>query len=270
MKIVDRGGGTPIVVIPGAQGRWEWMKPAIDALAQRCRVITFSLADEPSCGGRFDAERGFWCYVDQVREALDASGLERASICGVSYGGLIAAAFAARHPERASSLVLVSALPPSWQPDSRVRLYLKAPRLLAPLFFVMSLRMYSEIAAANDGFWRGAASALRHAGRALLHRQSPGRMARRVRMLASANLPDELSGVRLPTLVITGEEGLDRVVPVRLTREYGRAWPWARVEVIGRTGHLGMTTRPDRFAALVVPFAEAADRTAPPMRRRIG
>ena len=48
MKIVDRGGGTPIVVIPGAQGRWEWMKPAIDVLAQRCRVITFSLADEPS------------------------------------------------------------------------------------------------------------------------------------------------------------------------------------------------------------------------------
>jgi hypothetical protein len=45
MKIVDRGGGTPIVVIPGVQGRWEWMRPAIDALAHRSRVITFSLAD---------------------------------------------------------------------------------------------------------------------------------------------------------------------------------------------------------------------------------
>src|SRR4030095_13733971 len=103
MKIVDRGGGTPIVVIPGVQGRWEWMKPAIAALAGRCRVITFSLADEPSCGGTFDEHQGFWSYVDQVRDALESAGVTRAAICGVSYGGLIAAAFAARHPERTSS-----------------------------------------------------------------------------------------------------------------------------------------------------------------------
>ncbi len=77
MKIIDRGGGTPIVVVPGIQGRWEWMKPAIDALAQRCRVVTFSLADEPSCGGRFDEAHGFDCYVEQVRDALDAAGIHR-------------------------------------------------------------------------------------------------------------------------------------------------------------------------------------------------
>ena len=101
------------------------MKPAIDALAQRCRVITFSLADEPSAAARFDPQRGFWCYVDQVRDALDAAGVDRAAICGVSYGGLIAAVFAARYPDRASSLVLVSALPPSWTPDRRVQFFLQ-------------------------------------------------------------------------------------------------------------------------------------------------
>ena len=128
MKIVDRGGGTPIVVIPGAQGRWEWMKPAIDALAQRCRVITFSLADEPSAAARFDPQRGFWCYVDQVGATRSMrKGVDRAAICGVSYGGLIAAVFAARYPDRASSLVLVSALPPSWTPDRRVQFFLQAP-----------------------------------------------------------------------------------------------------------------------------------------------
>ena len=133
MKIIDHGGGTPIVVIPGAQGRWEWMKPAIDALARRCRVITFSLADEPTCGAPFDPHHGFSSYVDQVRDALDACGIQRGAICGVSYGGLIAAAFAARHPDRTASLVLVSALPPSWKPDRRVRFYLRAPRLLTPV-----------------------------------------------------------------------------------------------------------------------------------------
>src|SRR5215813_8987795 len=110
MKLIDRGSGQPIVVIPGAQGRWEWMRPGIEALAEGCRVITFSLADEPSAEARFDEEQGFCSYVEQVREALDSVSLERATICGVSYGGLIAAACAARHPERVSSLVLVSAL----------------------------------------------------------------------------------------------------------------------------------------------------------------
>ena len=80
MKIIDRGGGTPIVVIPGVQGRWEWMKPAIDALSRRCRVITFSLADEPSCGGGFDEARGFDCYVEQVRDALDSAGIAAAAM----------------------------------------------------------------------------------------------------------------------------------------------------------------------------------------------
>ena len=71
MRIVDIGRGSPIVMIPGIQGRWEWMKPAVDALAQRCRVITFSLADERTAGCSFDAANGFDCYVEQVRAAMD-------------------------------------------------------------------------------------------------------------------------------------------------------------------------------------------------------
>ncbi len=84
MKFIDRGGGTAIVVIPGIQGRWEWMTPAINALAQRCRVITFSLADEPTCGAAFDERRGIESYVEQVRTALDAADVRSAAICGVS------------------------------------------------------------------------------------------------------------------------------------------------------------------------------------------
>ena len=269
MKIVDRGGGTPIVVIPGVQGRWEWMRPAIDALAQRSRVITFSLADEPSCHASFDATRGFDCYVDQVRDALDAAGLDRAAICGVSYGGVIAAAFAARYPERTASLVMVSALPVSWRPDRRVRFFLRAPRLLTPVFLIASLRLYREIAAANAGVAAGFGPAVRHAVRVLTHMFSPARMARRVSILADATLPDDIARLRLPTLLITGEATLDRIVPVSATHEYARMWPHARVAEIPRTGHLGLITRPDAFASLVVPFAEQAVHDAHG-RRRVG
>src|SRR6476660_7577852 len=136
MRLFDSGSGTPLVVVPGIQGRWEWMRPGIDALAASCRVVTFSLCDEPCSEARFDEPTGFACYVDQIREALDQVKLERAAICGVSYGGLIAAAFAARYPSRVSALVLASALPPSWTPNRRVLAYMRTPRLLAPLFFL--------------------------------------------------------------------------------------------------------------------------------------
>ena len=107
MNIIDVGSGTPVVLIPGIQGRWEWMRPAVDALSKQCRVITFSLADEPTSGARFDESAGVWSYVQQVADVLDATGVRHATICGVSYGGLIAAAFAARHPDKVSALVLV-------------------------------------------------------------------------------------------------------------------------------------------------------------------
>jgi pimeloyl-ACP methyl ester carboxylesterase len=274
MRIIDRGSGPPVVVIPGVQGRWEWMKPGIDALAARTRVVTFSLSDEPSCEGRFDVESGFDCYVEQVRDAMDQAGIERATVCGVSYGGLVAAAFAARHPERVHALVLISALPTSWQPNARVRFYMRAPRLLMPLFMLASLRMYTEVAAANTSVSGSVRQAVRHGWNVLTHMFSPSRMARRVELLSGARF-DDVRDVRVPTLVIVGESRLDLVVPVAATREYLRTLPHARLVTVERTGHLGFITRPDVFADLIVPFAaesvQQSHATEPTStRRRIG
>jgi len=261
MNIIDRGSGEPIVVIPGIQGRWEWMKPGIDALARRARVVTFSLADEPSSGADFDDSAGFWNYVDQVRKVLEQAGIDKAAICGVSYGGLIAAAFAARFPGRTTSLILVSALPPSWRPDARVLFFLRSPWLLSPLFCLGSVRLYREIATARDTWWSGVTSSCRTGINVLRHMLHPGRMARRVHLLSSVFGPGridaELAHVKVPTMIVTGEESLERVVSPRITREYLALWPHARAETLPRTGHLGMITRPEEFAALVSGFVSA-------------
>ena len=254
MNIVDVGTGTPIVLIPGIQGRWEWMRAAVDVLSAHCRVITFSLADEPTSGAHFDESAGIWSYVQQVSDVLDAKGIRTATVCGVSYGGLIAAAFAARHPERVSALVLVSAIPPSWRPDARAQFFMRAPRLFSPLFCVGSLRMCPEIFAAK-GQLSGAVFAAQHAATVLANFFSPRLMARRARMVAALDIEQELARVHCPTLVITGEPTLDRVVPVRVTRDYHRIWPHATEAVLARTGHLGLITKPDEFARLVVSFA---------------
>jgi pimeloyl-ACP methyl ester carboxylesterase len=97
---------------------------------------------------------------------------------------------------------------------------------------------------------------------------SPSLMARRVRLLEGLHLEGELASLRVPTLVITGESGLDGVVPVQMTRDYLRLWPHARAVTIDRTGHLGLVTRPDRFADLVVGFAQEAE-TGGTQRRHV-
>ena len=216
MRVVDRGSGVPVVLVPGIQGRWEWMAPAVEALAARCRVITFSLADEPSAAWP-SRGIGFDAYVEQVGQALDTLRLERAVICGVSYGGLIAAAFLRRYPERVAGLVLVSAIPPSWSPDARARFFMRRPRLLLPLFLLSSLRLHREIAAASAGWWQGIAASLRHGVLALTHLPAPERMARRATLDRRRRI-DGLAAIHVPTLVMTGEARLDRVVPTALDR----------------------------------------------------
>ena len=235
MTIVDRGSGVPVVLVPGIQGRWEWMRPAVDALARRCRVITFSLADEPTSGALFDEPAGFDNYLRQINDALDATGVTSAIICGISYGGLIAASFAGRYPARTSGVIVVSAIPPTWVPDSRVRFLIRAPRLMSPLFCINSLRLFKEMVVAADGMRGGISFAIRHLATVARHRFSPVLMARRVRLLEGSHQEIQIAQLGAPALVITGEAELDRVVPVSSTRDYLRIWPHARAVSIART-----------------------------------
>ena len=98
----------------------------------------------------------------------------------------------------------------------------------------------------------------------------PARMARRVHLLSSVRIDSELARVKVPTMIVTGEESLERVVPPSITRQYVTVWPHARVETLARTGHLGMITRPQEFATLVADFAAAPGRSVDRPERRIG
>jgi pimeloyl-ACP methyl ester carboxylesterase len=252
--MIDRGSGIPIVLVPGVQGRWEWMESTVDALAERCRVLTFSLADEPTSGFSF-AEAGLEAYVAQILEALNRAGVKRAVIIGVSFSGLLAIEFAARHPERVLGVVLASALPPGWTPDARARFYLRAPRLLSPVFWLTSpSRMLPELLAALSFRER-----LRFVGatvvRSVRASLSPTRMARRVRWTEMFKFAD-VAAVRAPVLLITGEERLDRIVMPALTRKYLTYLPQAKHVTLAGTGHLGLVTKPKEFANLVCTFAD--------------
>src|SRR5437763_1441318 len=115
VKSVERGSGAPLVFVPPLQGRWEYMNDTVDALASRMRVVTFSLCGERGSGMRFDRTRGLANYVDQTIGALDDRRIDRAVVCGVSFGGVVALHVAAEHPDRVGALVLASTPGPTFR-----------------------------------------------------------------------------------------------------------------------------------------------------------
>lgn len=256
--MIDRGSGIPIVLIPGVQGRWEWMRPAVDALAKRHRVISFSLCDERTSPFPCEPARAFENYVAQVEIALDRAKIDRAVIVGVSYGGLIATEFAARHADRVSALVLANALHSSWQPNPLQQRYLESPIRSVPMFLAGAAgRARAELLAALPTFADRMRFTVIQGARVVLAPGSPAKMARRIAW-AQAHRFAEAHAVNPPTLLLTGEPELDRVVPVDVTRRYLNDYARAEHVVLERTGHQGLVTRPDAFAGVLERFVNGA------------
>ena len=254
--MIDIGTGTPVVLIPGLQGRWEWMRPAVEALAKRHRVISFSLCDERTSLFPCDPAKAFENYITQVGAVMDRAGLSQAAIVGVSYGGLIAAEFSARHPERTSALVLASALHSGWQPNAEQQRFLSAPRLMSPVFAATAPgRMNPEVAAAIPKLGARLRFMAGQGARIALAPASPTRMARRVAW-ASAHVFADTRRIRARALVMTGEAGLDQVVPVKVTEQYMKELRSAQRVVLEHTGHIGLVTRPDVFAEILGRFVD--------------
>jgi pimeloyl-ACP methyl ester carboxylesterase len=231
------------------------MAPTVEALASHFRVVTFSLSGERSSGFAMDVARGFDNYVDQIARVLDDRHLRSAIVCGVSFGGLVALRFAAVRPERTAALVLVSTPAPGWHLRPKHTMYLKAPWLFGPVFIVETpLRLRDEVRRAIPRRRDRWAFGLRQAATLLRAPVSIRRMAERGSLLTSVNLGSDCARVSAPTLVVTGEPGLDHVVPTQGSSEYAALIANARTVVLEHTGHVGSVTRPDAFASLVRKF----------------
>ena len=250
------GEGPPLVLVPGVQGRWEWMRPAVDALSRWFTVITFSLAGERDTARRVPAEGCFDGHVEQLEAAMDSAGATGAVLCGVSYGGLVALRTAAVRPARVEKLVLVATPAPTWRLDARLQRYSTSPRASAPAFVLGApRRLWREIGIALPSPIARSRAMVGYLASICRHPASPVRMARRLRCIAGQDFVADARAVRAPTLVLTGEPELDRVVPVRGTRQYLDLIPNAVGRTLERTGHIGLVTRSETFAEEIRMFA---------------
>jgi pimeloyl-ACP methyl ester carboxylesterase len=243
--MVDVGSGPAIVLIPGIQGRWEWLRPSVRALAGQWRVLTGSLP----------AEEGFDRLVRYVDELLDGAHVSSAVICGISFGGLVALRYAAARPTRVRALILVSTPGPRWKPAAHQARSLRWPLLSLPAFLAgAARRSWRELRVTLPDV---PARLVFCAGWGLQVLAAPGipwRMASRGRLAETESFDGDCLRISMPTLVITGERDLDNVVPVDDTMEYVKLIPGAEFCRLERTGHLGTVSAPDRFASIVSTF----------------
>lgn len=90
----------------------EWTTPVwshwLGGLARNRQLVRY---DERGCGLSDWTVPGFTFddWVDDLHTVVEATGLDRFPLLGVSQGGAVAVAYAVRHPERVSRLVLAGA-----------------------------------------------------------------------------------------------------------------------------------------------------------------
>lgn len=108
------GDGPPLVKAANwlSHLEYDWRSPIwrhwLEGLASSHRLIRY---DERGCGlSDWDVDDfSLEAWVHDLEAVVDAAGVERFPLLGISQGGAIATAYAARHPERVSHLILYGA-----------------------------------------------------------------------------------------------------------------------------------------------------------------
>lgn len=223
----------------------------VEALADDYRIVRFDLLGHGLSGpdplARYSPEE----RVATLGRLLDALGIERATLGGNSFGGLVAWRFAAAHPDRVERLILV---------DSGAYSIYGVGDEPAPVPAAMQAYLRGPTEA---GFAMSMANIFADPSRI-----SPERLAE-IRAMMEGNgeafiahleeftLPDpnaDLARVTAPTLILWGEE--DRLIPLEQAGRLQAAIPNARLVTYPGVGHAPQEEIPDRSAADVRRFLQ--------------
>jgi pimeloyl-ACP methyl ester carboxylesterase len=199
-----QGEGEPVVLLHGSAGsRSHWLLSA-PAMAQRNRLVLMDYSgggETTDPGGPLDVDE----LVDQVLGVADAESLDRFHVAGWSLGAVIAAATAARVPERVRSAALICGWATSdaymrFSFDLWQRLLAENPELFGRYLFQIGFTP-EWFAATGDDI---------EAAIALGASLAPG-TARHLELDRRVDISARLSAISAPTLVIGALR--DLVVP---------------------------------------------------------
>jgi 3-oxoadipate enol-lactonase len=186
--------------------------------------------------------RGRTTVAEVARDALawlDGQGVERASWCGLSLGGMTGMWIAANAPERLDRLVLACTAARVPSPEAyRGRAAVVRDRGLEPVEDAVVARWFTPSAPPD----------LSRRFREILLATDPEEYARCCEALAVWDFRDELHRVAVPTLVIAGAAESTDLLAARI--------PGSRLVTIEGAGHLANVERPAEFAAAALDHLE--------------
>jgi len=241
VQLFAGGEGPPVLYLHGAGTYW-WM-PVHDRLAARHRVW---LPVHPGFG-RSDGLAEIETMEDLVFhtvDVMDALGLGRAHVVGLSLGGWLAAELALRHPARVDRLVLVDAAGTRVPGVERPDLFLCPPARARALLFADPASALATTLLPDAPPPERLEAALRGREAAARLLWNPHAQYRK--------LTGRLHRITAPTLVVWGAQ--DRLLPLALGEAYHRGIAGSRLLVLEGCGHLPPLEQPDRFAAAVLDF----------------
>lgn len=248
-RIEGRADGPPVVLLHAIATNSSMWSAQIPVWASVFRLICIDLpghGDSPEVEGELDLAG----YADCVRGVLDALRIDDASLVGLSFGGMVAQAFALRYPERVRALVLahtsartVEAVKGIW--EGRVAQFEKEGMAaqVTPTLERWFTRAFAESSPLT----------LAWLARQILRTTNKGYVSA-IRAIQGLDHLDRLGAIKAPTLVVAG--AADSAVPPAAAALIAEKLGDARMMVLEGAAHLGNLEKPVEFTEAVGAFLQ--------------
>jgi pimeloyl-ACP methyl ester carboxylesterase len=262
LAVDESGAGTPVVFVHEFAGDMRSWEPQMRHFGQRYRAIAFNARGYPPSGVPENADAYSQTQAaDDIVAVLDALGVDRAHVVGLSMGGFATLHFGFRHPGRARSLV-VAGCGYGAEPEKRAVFRGEADVIADTL--------------RRDGMAKFAEQYAYGPTRVQFENKDPRGFAEFKAMLAEHSaagsadtqlgvqkerpslyeLVDDMRRLTVPTLVLTGDEDWPCLLPGVLMK---KEIPTAALSVMPNCGHTLNLEAPDAFNSIVSDFLAQVD-----------
>ena len=240
------GHATPIVFLHGVGSDKSVWHPQREHFGKERRAIAF---DYPGYGDSDPAPEATSRddYAAAILSAMGELAVERAHVCGLSLGGVVAIAMHAQAPDRCASLILADTF--AVHPQGRA-IYERSLAGSRDLPAMAEARVDALLAQPAD-------PQVRREVVETMSRIDPAAYRVGAEAVWLADQRGRAQGIRIPTLILCGDQ--DLITPVDLSSELANLIPDARMHVIAGAGHLTNLEKPAEFNRIVQDFVQRSE-----------